>query len=75
MVAVWMCITFSDPASTNTYGTMRTTMPQSHGNIEKIAPQKLIIVTRGDDAEPRILSKVIASKRTKKTCEAKQIFM
>lgn len=41
---------------------MWTTVTQSHGNIEKIAPQKLIIVTRGDDIEPKILSKVIASK-------------
>lgn len=77
MVAVWTCmITFSDPASANTCGTMCTTVSQSHGNIEKIAPQKLIIVTRDDEIEPKILSKVIASKSnwSKKPQGEKQIF-
>lgn len=56
---------------------MCTTMPQSHGNIEKIAPRKLIIVTGGDDIEPKILFKVIASKShwLKKPQGDKKIFM
>lgn len=70
-------ITFSDPASANTCGTVCTTMPQSHGNIENIAPQKLIIFTRGDDIEPKILAKVIASKTnwSKIPQGEKQVFM
>jgi len=70
-------ITFFDPDSANTCGTMCTTVPQSHGSIEKIAPEKLTIVTRGDDIEPKILTKVIALKSnwSKKPQGEKQIFM
>lgn len=55
---------------------MCMTVPQSHGNVEKTALQKLIIVTRGDDTEPKILDNIIASNSNwlKKLQGEKQIF-
>lgn len=54
---------------------MCTTVPQSHGNVEKTALQKLIIVKRGDDIEPKILDIIASSSNwLKKLQGEKQIF-
>lgn len=68
-------LTFSDPVSTNTCGTMCMTVLQSHGNIEKTTPQKLIIVRRGDDVQTKISDKIVSkSNWSKKSQREKQIF-